>query len=499
VPAADPSEEMSGSPISALRNRVRLADDAGLGMIEVIVSMVLLTMLALATLSVIDQSTAASSQTRSKSLAADIAHDDLNRMRQLKFDLVSGVNYQSKSSQSGVDGVQYSIVSTATWATDSGVETSCTTPTTAGNSSYLRIRSTVTWPNMKGAAVVADSIMAPRGKEANRTTGSLMVKVQDRNGASVPGATVNVASQSLVTSAAGCVYFPAIAAGQWPVAIIKNATPYNYMDSDGNTPGAATASVVVGDVSTVSVSFDIPQIFNPVTFYREDGTTAGAQWYSISAASQSKTYTYPDPMPGNPPQASAFATGKVFPFSSGWAFYAGSCAGNNPSIWATNATAVMTNTSLSGLPGATITNARAYLRKMSFKVQSPIAEKLFYRITPYTDGTYTQMTGCESPQDGSLDVAAGAPATVSVDVPYGLYSICVENGSTNWNNSSNTSAGYRWKWYSNGPSGAPTGAYHAMPSMSGINLKAGSPTGDTTPSSAIVVGHTGTPNVDQCT
>jgi Tfp pilus assembly protein PilV len=483
---------MSGSPISALRLRVRLADDAGLGMIEVIVSMVLLTMLSLATLSVIDQSTAASSQTRSKSLAADIAHDDLNRMRQLKFDLVSGVDYQSKSTQNGVDGVQYTVVSTAAWATDSGVETSCATPTTAGNSSYLRIRSTVTWPNMKGAAVVADSIMAPRGKEANRTTGSLMVKVQDRNGASVPGATVSVASQTLVTSAAGCVYFPAIAAGQWPVTITKNATPYNYMDSDGNSPGLATASVVVGDVSTVSESFDIPQIFNPVTFYHEDNTTSGAQWYSITATSQSKTVTYPNPMPGSPPLASSLATGQLFPFSSGWAFYAGACAGNNPATWANNATSVMTNTSLSGLPGATIINGRAYLRKLSFNVKSPNAETLTYRITPYADATYTQMTGCESPKDQSVAVSANTSTPVTVDVPYGLYSICVENGSTNYSNSA-----YRFAKYS-GTNGAPTAAYHAMPGVSGISLKAGTPPNDTS-TQTLTVAHTGSPTTDQCT
>jgi Tfp pilus assembly protein PilV len=486
---ADPSEEMSGSPTSGLRHRVRLADDAGLGMIEVIVSMVLLTMLALATLSVIDQSTAASAQTRSKSLAADIAHDDLNRMRQLKFDLVSGVDYQSKSTQNGVDGVQYTVVSTAAWATDSGVETSCTTPTTAGNSSYLRIRSTVTWPNMTGSAVVADSIMAPRGKEANRTTGSLMVKVQDRNGASVVGATVNVASQTLVTSAAGCVYFPAIAAGQWPVSITKIATPYNYMDSDGNSPGAATASVVVGDVSTVSVSFDIPQVFNPVTFYREDNTT-GPKWYSITATGQSKTISYP--VTPTSTAATSFPTAQVFPYASGWAFYAGRCAGNNPAIWTTNATAVMTNTSLSGLPGATITNARAYLRKMTFNVKSPNAETLTYRITPYTDATYTQMTGCESPPDTSVAVLANTNTAVTVDVPYGLYGICVENGSTNYSNSA-----YRWTKYS-GTNGAPVAAYHAMPSVSGITLKPGSPPNDTaTPT--LTVGHPSNPSVDQCT
>jgi Tfp pilus assembly protein PilV len=451
-----------------------VASEAGFGMIEVMVSMVLLTALALATFSLIDHSTQASAQVRSKSLAADIAHDDLNRLRQMKFNLVAGVDYQSRSTQAGVDKVQYTVVSTATWATDSGVETSCATPTVAGNSSYLRIRSSVSWPSMTGAPVVADSIMAPRGKEANRTTGSLMVKVQDRNGASVSGATVAVAGQSLVTSSAGCVYFPAIAAGQWPVTTTKVATPYNYMDSDGFSPGQAVASVVVGDVSTVSESFDIPAPFNPVTFYREDNTT-GAKWTSITAASQSKTFSYPTTaLPVGSAGATSFPTGLLFPFASGYSFYAGRCAGNSPALWASNSTSVMTNTSIvPAQGGATVNNARAYLRQMSFQVQDPSSETLNYRITPYTDGTYTQMAGCESPADGSVAVTGGVAKTVTLDVPYGLYSICVENSV------SNSNANFRWKSYSGGTKGAPTSAYHAMPGMSGITLKAGTPANDT--------------------
>src|SRR4051812_4351858 len=188
--------------------------DEGFGMIEVMVSMVLLTALALSTFAIIDRSQAASGLVRSKATAASIAHADLNRLRQLKFSIASGATYQNQSTQQGVDGINYTVTSTVDWATDSGVETSCTTPDTAGNSQYLHIQSAVTWPGNTGAAIVADSIMAPRGKESNRTTGSLMVKVQSATAAPVPGANVVVAGQSLVTSAAGCVFFPAINAGQ---------------------------------------------------------------------------------------------------------------------------------------------------------------------------------------------------------------------------------------------------------------------------------------------
>ncbi|WCB94767.1 hypothetical protein DSM104299_03506 [Baekduia alba] len=466
---------MSGFP--ATRLRARLAGEAGFSMIEVMVSMVLLTALSLATLSVIDRSTAASAKVRSKSVASDIAHEDLNRMRQLKFTLASSASYRSVSTETGVDKVPYTVTSTANWATDSGVETSCATPDTAGTSQYLRIRSSVSWPNMDGAApVVADSIMAPRGKEANRTAGSLMVKVQDRGAAPVAGATVTAAGQSLVTSAAGCVFFPAINAGQWPVTVTKGGSPWNFMDTDGNSPGATTASVVVGDVSTASVTFDQPSIFSPVAFYREDGTTP-TTWTSVSISTQTKTLP---PATSASPVAS-FTTAKLFPFAAGWSFYAGSCAGNNPANYASNSSTALTNSSIIPTPGTTVPDGRAYLRRLTLHLtDSNIAsgsEAVRAYITPYYDSTYTYMTAtCESlpgtPPGGTITSVAPNATDVAFDMPYGLYSVCAETTATPG------TSGYRYWKYSGSASAPPSGAYHALPSMSGITLKATSPAND---------------------
>jgi prepilin-type N-terminal cleavage/methylation domain-containing protein len=499
---------MQGIPRRPDPRRPRLvrADD-GFGLIEVMVSMVLLTALALATFALIDRSHAASATVRSKSVAAAIAHDDLNRMRQLKFSLASSASYQNKSSVKGIDGITYSVVSTAQWATDSGVETSCTTPTTAGTSAYLHIASTVTWPNMgTSTPVVADSILAPRGKEANRTAGSLMVKVMDRDAKAVPNAQVDVAGQSLATSPAGCVFFPEISAGQWPVTVSKAATPWNYMDSDGNSPGKATASVVVGDVSTVSVSFDIPAQFNPVTFSREDGTTGGAiKWTSFSIASQTKTQTFPAAVTNTP--ATAFATTPVFPFASGWSTYAGSCAGNNPSLYTTNAATALASTNFIPDRGSTVATGRAYLRTVTLTLSdSSISSNtaVRYYVRPYdnaADTTYTQMADCGTNFYGSADNLSGTatiPGTgtksvnVPIDVPYGLYTICAENTSTSYSTNA-----YRWKTYTNGTAGNPTGAYHALPSATGITPKAGAPTNNTD-AAALPLGRSGSPTTDQC-
>jgi Tfp pilus assembly protein PilV len=452
-------------------------EDDGFGLIEVLVSAVLLIVLATATFQLIDGSHKASAAVRSRSVAADIAHDDLNRLRQMKFSIVSGTSYQSKSSYPGVDGVTYTVNSTVTWATDTGVETSCTTPSTAGSSQYLRIRSSVTWPAMGSAApIVADSIMAPRGREANRTTGALMVKVQDRDAAAVNGATVSVAGQTLVTNANGCVFFPSINAGQWPVTIGKVASPWNYMDSDGNSPGAATASIVVNDVSTLSVSFDVPSKFAPVTFTDESGAATAPKWPSMTLTNASKTIVV------SGANATTQASNPVFPFASGWSIYAGKCAGNNPSTYATNPWPALTDSTFVPARGATISNGKAYMRVLTLNFGDSLNttgtnSTLDYVIKPWSDSTYTYMAGCTEGVTGSVTVTGSTSQPVTVALPYGLYSICVDNRSTNYGQSNATKAtGYRYKTFTSGT--APTVAFHATPKRSGITLKGGVPTPD---------------------
>jgi hypothetical protein len=291
----------------------------------------------------------------------------------------------------------------------------------------------------------------------------------------VAGATVSVAGQSLVTSAAGCVYFPAINAGQWPVTVAKPGLPWNYMDSDNQSPGGTTASIVVGDVSTASVSFDEPAQFKPVTFAYEDGTP-GAKWTSLTLATQTKTLRYTGT------SRTSFDSDVVFPFAAGWAFYAGNCDGNNPAMYASNATSVMANSSIKPDRGATVTSGRAYMRQITLHItDSSISANtpVRYYVRPYTDTTYTQMTGCAealtppTPTGSNATIDKTTKAVdVPLDLPYGLYSVCVENTQN-----PGTTA-YRAVKFGSGT--APSGAYSIMPSVTGITLKPTAPVNDST-------------------
>jgi hypothetical protein len=386
----------------------------------------------------------------------------------MKFSIVSGTNYQSQSTYPGVDGVKYTVTSTVAWATDSGVETSCTTPTTAGSSQYLRIRSTVTWPAMGTAKpVVADSIMAPRGREANRTTGSLMVKVNDRDAHPVGGAVVVVSGQSLTTNSNGCVFFPAVPAGQWPVTITKGS----FMDSDGHSPGSAQASIVVNDVSTLSVSFDNPASFNPVTFVDETGAQVTPQTPSLTLTNASKTIAFPGKSVSDP----------VFPFASGWSVYAGSCVGNSPATYASSPWTSLPGSTSIPAPGATV-SGKAYMRVLNLKLGDTLYSgggmRVEYFIKPLTgDSTYNYMsTDCPS-VTGYITITDNQPQNVSIPVPYGLYTICVDNTNTRFGQTNATrSYGYRYKRFTS--STAPTGAFHATPTIAGMTLKSGVPAPD---------------------
>jgi hypothetical protein len=80
--------------------------------------------------------------------------------------------------------------------------------------------------------------------------------------------------------------------------------------------------------------------------------------------------------------------------------------------------------------------------------------------------TLTNATALTIPASGNKWV------DVPIDVPYGLYTICAETTSTSYGN-----AAYRWATFGSNSAGAPTGAYHALPT--GLTPKAGAPANNT--------------------
>jgi prepilin-type N-terminal cleavage/methylation domain-containing protein len=401
-----------------------IASDGGFGLIEVMVSMVLLSALALTTFAVIDQSTAQSAQGRSRSVAANLAHADLNRLRQLQFDTAS--NFSQVTNPAPIEGIQYQVTSKATWTTDDGATEQCATPGSSGSpgTAYLHISSSVTWPAMgKAKPVIADSILVPRATEIDRTAGSLIFTVQDRDAAPVPGVLVSAGGQTATTSNAGCVFFPSIPAGP----IVAGFSKSGYVDKTNHGPGSVPLSIALGKTTTATVSFDKPSTYSPVTFLGEDGTN-NHKWPTatmISHDTSSTVFTTP---------GVSFSAGSLFPFASGYGFYAGNCPGNNPATYISN-TSVLPNQSVVATPGQPVTTAVAYLRSFVVSVTNATSTNaLKVYIRPNMTGTgCTPTTATGGILSGQALKAAGSDgksndATINkVYIPYGTYSVCVEN------------------------------------------------------------------------
>jgi hypothetical protein len=181
--------------------------------------------------------------------------------------------------------------------------------------------------------------------------------------------------------------------------------------------------------------------------------------------------------------ATTQSSNPVFPFASGWSIYAGKCAGNNPSTYSNNPWPSLPNSTFIPARGTTIGNGKAYMRVLTLNLGDSLNgtgtnSTLDYVIKPWSDATYTYMAGCGEGVTGSVPVTGGASQPVTVALPYGLYSICVQNRNTNYGQTNATKAnGYRYKTFAS-TSGSPASAFHATPKRTGIALKGGVPTPD---------------------
>jgi len=179
---------MSRRDLSCLR------DESGMGLIEVMVSAVLTVVIALAIFSSLDNASATSGLNRSRAIAAGLAQQDLERMRSLKVAQLSGL---SATAPAVVDGVTYQVSSSSEWVSDASGAPAEGCSAADGRADYLKITSSVTWPVMQGRNPVSvSSLVAPPNGSFGPTQGSLLVRINDRNGAGSPSLAVNVSGPS---------------------------------------------------------------------------------------------------------------------------------------------------------------------------------------------------------------------------------------------------------------------------------------------------------------
>jgi Tfp pilus assembly protein PilV len=391
----------------SLGNRHRrlapLRDESGFGLIEVLVSALLMVLVASGVYLGLDGASATSGVNKRRSASSELAQQDQDRMRSMTVNDLS--NYRGSRTVT-VNAIDYTIDSRATWVTDSTGSASCTSGATGAN--YLSISSSVTWPTMTVPPVTVESVIAPPVGSFSSNQGSLAIQVRDRNGVGVPGVDVSLSgarSYTDTTNAQGCVLWGYLPVGNYDVAVAKTG----YVDQQGVAQPSKPIGVVGAATNTLAFDYDLGgriqanyQTWNGSAVVPANGTefTAVSSYLTVPLA----------PFGDGAPHAS-FTSSLVFPFTSPYGVYAGNCAGADPLANGQRAQLAQVN------PGAT---AVAAVR------EPPINLRVVNGAAPVANAA-VKLTGTGS-GCGALPVQlTGATGYLpNPAYPYGRYTACVQ-------------------------------------------------------------------------
>jgi Tfp pilus assembly protein PilV len=404
------------SPISASR----WSREDGFGLIEVLVSVVMLAVISLGVLAMIDGPTAVSGASKARSTASALAQQDQDRMRAMTVTDLSGY---AGTRAVPIGGVTYTVRSKATWVSDASGTESCTSNDNQAH--YLKIMSTVTWPAIGTApAVTATSLMAPP-PSLSSTAGSLAVQVTDQGGAPVTDMAVraNPGFFATTTNTVGCAFFGALAVGN----VTADYGQAGWVDPGGNSNVTLAGSVGAGQTTTLTASY-APAAQVAVSFDTKVGNAA-----PVAARATATTIVNPSiPPPGfrmfTVANASPTITAtNVYPFTSGYGVYAGSCSAANPAAYNPNYyTQYPGSYARPGPRGSASVTVRE--PALNVKVIKGGSAKANAHVVVKATGTgctdkYTMTT-----DNAGLLVLGAAPYQAPA-VPFGTYSVCADDGT----------------------------------------------------------------------
>jgi Tfp pilus assembly protein PilV len=301
--------------------------EEGFALLEAVVSAMVVVIVAGGVVTAMGTAARTTAEERHRSVAHGLAQADLARMRSLRISDLSNLNQTGTTTQ---DGTVYTIASRGQFVTDATGTASCQEGIASAD--YILISSTVSWPSMGSRPpVAASSIVAPPNGSISANSGALAVSVEDSQNAGIAGVGVNgtgPATFSGTTGAEGCVVFGNLPAGNYTLTL--SGVGDELVDKDGNAPQPQTVSVVGESTNTVVFQGDFPGSI-AVSFATKVGdelvaSSADSVVAFNSGMTQAKTF-------GNLPEGTrtpSITASGLFPFSSSYSVYAGTCAGDNP-------------------------------------------------------------------------------------------------------------------------------------------------------------------------
>jgi type II secretory pathway pseudopilin PulG len=404
--------------LGTTRARLMAASEEGFGLIEVLVSAVVLVIVVLGVMAGLDSVARTAGANQSKTVAGTLAEKDLERLRSLKTaDLSVLADLEPETRNVKVGNITYKILSKATLVDDtSGQDVSCEMP--SGRGGYLRISSTVSAPDARVKPVTISSIVAPQpGK------GTLTALVRSAEGLPVknmPVQAIGPTASTESTNEVGCAIFVEREAGSY----VLRLNQAGWVDPDGNVLVEKNATVSAGNITTIEFVYDRAGSFqtNVVNSGNVADTSQGvmAAHTGVSAGFRSLTGS-----------GSTYTFSLMFPFTTPYEVYAGTCTGNNPVNWipdyfATHPAAVaqVVPGQNPGAPRTVIeptVDVRVTYRIGTGAINNAVGARVF--VYPKTEDCDTARV-----QLGTTVSATGQVANPGA--PFGLYDVCADYTAT---------------------------------------------------------------------
>ncbi|HEX4438022.1 MAG TPA: hypothetical protein VH061_14640 [Solirubrobacteraceae bacterium] len=391
----------------------------GFLLIEVLISALLVAVIAIGTFNAFDVSGQITADQRAHLQATTLAQQDEERLKGLTSSELASLNEKRAFT---MQGREYTIVSKAQFISDTSGGSTCTG--SSASADYFETNSEVSWASLGSRPKVVET-----GLVAPPAGGEILVNIEDGRGGKTAGMTVaGTGPQALsgTTTSSGCLIFGPLEEGTYTIT----ASQAGYVLPDGEAePPTSERTVSATGQTTVSKPFEfnkageITAKFTTSLTGKPSGqaTNVVVKDPELKTVNNMRTLLATDALT----KAEISSPKTMFPFSSKYSIYAGSCTSNSPeSFGAGEPQGIQVE------PGA----------KSEITLTLPSLVVLAYPgSTTATKGTPIAKpeiwikdmdTASECEKAGFAPKTVTSPSTTTGDLespglPYGKYSVCV--------------------------------------------------------------------------
>jgi type II secretory pathway pseudopilin PulG len=390
--------------------------EGGFVLIEVLVSALILAIVASGVLALLQTATHSAGEQRDSAKGFAVAQEDQARLRAMRLNSLDGL---AETTHPKLDGTTFTVESSGVFVNNNAGAVSCSGENIKAD--YVRITSRVTWPGMGGRKpAVIRSVFSPVTGSLDEKNGTLVVSVLNAAGGGLSGVGISLSGPTTAvrtTDETGCAIFGNIPAGNYTMT----PSAPGLVSENGKPPSSKTVGVSEHGTQQVELRYDLPGSFAAPFVYRVGSST------EFKSSSQSSLMVFNTGMEtaksfssvGGIPTPTIEAK-ELFPFTSPYAVYAGSCTSNNPNP-----------KSETGAPGAAAVAAITVPRGAATPPPVPVVQVPALNLVVKTGttpivGAKVKITGTCSFERIYTTVEKGTEKGVLPDpgLPWGSYEVC---------------------------------------------------------------------------